>query len=71
MSFTLDGHTIETIPGTMVRLACDGAEMEIGVIEVGTYVACTSCTNERGGVVMTFCRVTETLDIPIVPTTHI
>lgn len=71
MSFTLDGVTIETLPATMVRLVCDSAEIELGEVKVGAFVACTSCTDERGAVVLEFCQVTETMPTEIVPTVHI
>lgn len=71
MSFTLDGHTIDTLPASMVRLACDNAEIELGVAQVGEFVVCGACTGERGNVVLEFCQVTEVMPTEIVPTVHI
>jgi hypothetical protein len=71
VSFTLDGIKIETLTASMARLACDSAEIELGVVQIGEFVACVSCTDERGGVVLEFCQVTEVLPTQIVPTVHI
>lgn len=71
MSFTLDGHTIETEPATLVSLACDSTQIMSGHdVAEGDFVGCDDCTDDDGEIA-TFCQVVGVFRTEIVPTVHI
>lgn len=75
MSFTLDGIEIATQPVSMVRLACDSAEIMSGhSVGEGDYVHCTECTRAafgNGFETALTCMVTDVLRTEMVPTVHV
>ncbi|HET9144040.1 MAG TPA: hypothetical protein VFO68_32085 [Actinophytocola sp.] len=70
MSFTLDGIEIETIPATMVELACGGHEIIAARVDTGEFVECSDCgpvSDEQA----TLCQVVGVFRTAIVPTTTV
>ncbi len=67
---TIDGVDIETIPATMVGLACDNYALLTGRIDEGEFVSCDDCTGADSDVA-TFCQVVSIVRTEIVPTVHI
>jgi hypothetical protein len=76
MSFTLDGIEIETVPATMVSLACGSAQVMSGhSVGERDFVACDDCNRDYAehyvSDVTTMCQVVRVFRTEIVPTGHI